>query len=314
MNLRKQILEQPEVLLWAALTVLCAVFVSPAMALVCGILLSLIRGREQAVFSGKRSSQILQLAVVFLGFGVNFHLIFEVGVQSVGLTFFSISLTFLVGYLLGRLFNVDSSLALLLSTGTAICGGSAIAAMAPSIKASEEHTATALAVVFLLNGVALFCFPPIGAYFGLSQDAFGLWAALAIHDTSSVVGAAAIFGAQALAVGTTVKLTRALWILPVSAVGARVARNQSKAKFPWFLLGFLLASLCASLLPETSLWPLLSSLGKHLLIAALFLVGCRFTRSSLKKAGVRPLLMAVTLWIIVSSISLTFIASGLIHL
>jgi len=213
--------------------------------------------------------------------------------------------------ILGRMFGVKRDLSLLLSTGTAVCGGSAIAAMSPSIGASESDTGVAMAVVFLLNGAGLLIFPAIGRFFELSQQQFGFWAALAIHDTSSVVGAAAIYGAEALAIGTTVKLTRALWILPLAIGGAKLNRSESKAPFQWFLIGFLAAAAARSLFPALeSVWNLGSLAGKHLMTGTLFLIGAGLSRDKLKKIGFKPLFMAVTLWLIISILSLTAVIKG----
>ena len=168
-----------------------------------------------------------------------------------------------------------------------------------------------MAVIFLLNGIALFLFPPLGHLIGLTQEQFGFWAALAIHDTSSVVGAASIYGAAALAIGATVKLTRALWILPVSYLGARLAKSEAKAKFQWFLLGFLLAALVRSLAPQFgALWDAGSLAGKHMMTGTLFLIGGGLGRAELKKIGAKPLVMAAVLWFIISCLSLAAVKLG----
>jgi uncharacterized integral membrane protein (TIGR00698 family) len=216
-----------------------------------------------------------------------------------------------LGWLLGKWLDVDKDISTLISGGTAICGGSAIAAIAPAIGASQAHTAVAMAVVFLLNALALLIFPYIGHFFGLSQNAFGLWAAIAIHDTSSVVGAAAIYGTAALAIATTVKLTRALWILPLSFVTAKIHKSNSGAKFPWFLLGFLIAAVIRSNFGDAEhVWNSFSGYGKHLMVATLFFIGGGLTREDLKKIGHRPLLKGVILWLVVSVLSLTAIYFG----
>jgi len=217
--------------------------------------------------------------------------------------------------LLGRLMRVDSSLAMLISTGTAICGGSAIAAMAPSIKANQVNTAVSLAIIFVLNGIALLLFPVLGNVLHMSQEQFGLWAALSIHDTSSVVGATAIFGAQALALGTTVKLTRALWILPVSMMGAKISGSKEKSSKPWFLLGFLLAALCPLVWSDGGvLWGVFYGLGRSLMVAALFFVGSGITRGALQEVGIKPFLLAVFLWFSISVSSYFGIIQGWLHL
>jgi len=297
---------------WPIAALLVALgFDSPAAALVLGALLSLTWGNPQASFTGKLSKYMLQVAVVMLGFGLPLAMVLEVGASSLGITFLSIVATLGLGFLLSRLFRVGRDLTTLLSSGTAICGGSAIAAIAPAIGASPAHTAIALAIVFLLNALALVVFPYVGQMLGLSQDAFGLWSALAIHDTSSVVGATAIYGPQALAVGTTVKLTRALWILPLSLVFSRLNKQQSGARAPWFLGGFLLAALVRSSFGENAIWwDRLAGGGRFLMVATLFLIGAGLTRDSLRQIGVRPFFLAAVLWLVVSIASLAAVASG----
>ncbi|WP_286979050.1 YeiH family protein [Aminobacterium sp. UBA5514] len=288
---------------------------SLAVALCFGSAIALLWGNPAKKITGMLSKYLLQLAVILFGFGLQLNVILKVGYSSIGITFFSISTTLFLGWVLGKLFKVERSVSILISSGTAICGGSAIAAMAPAIGASQGQTAIAMAVVFLLNGIALLVFPHLGHLIGLNQADFGVWAALAIHDTSSVVGATAIYGAEALAIGTTIKLTRALWILPLSFLGAKLNKSDSKAKVPWFLFGFLLAALIRSLFPGMEdLWHLLAISGKKLMVTTLFFVGAGLTREDLKKIGGGSLLKAITLWILVSLISLTVIRLGLIKL
>lgn len=307
-------LNNPWVWLAAAL-LLSALSPSPAAGLCLGAGLGLTVGNPARKATSKMGKNMLQLAVILLGFGLQFGVVLRVGAASVGLTFLSISGTLLAGWLLGRAFGVDRDLSVLLSGGTAICGGSAIAAMAPAIGASSAHTAVAMAVVFLLNGVALVVFPFLGHLLHLTQDQFGLWAALAIHDTSSVVGAGAAYGMGALALATTVKLTRALWILPVSFAASRLCRNRSGARVPWFLGGFLLAALAATLLPGAeTLWHGLAVSGKRLMAGTLFLVGAGLTMEDLRKVGGRPLFIAFVLWVLVAAVSLMLIRAGMIHL
>lgn len=287
---------------------------SPAAALAAGAALSLSFGNPVKTQTGELSRQVLQLAIVLLGFGLQINVVLRVGYASVWITMISISATLITGYLLGRLFSVERDISVLLSSGTAICGGSAIAAMSPAIGASEAHTAVAMAVVFLLNGLGLVIFPYAGHMLDLSQTDFGLWSALAIHDTSSVVGAASIYGMQALAVGTTVKLTRALWILPLAFAGAKINRSENKAKFPWFLLLFLLAAVVRSVLPGMEgYFNSAAGLGRWLMVFTLFLIGAGLTRADMKTIGFRPLVMAVCLWIVVSLVSLYAVTHGWAH-
>jgi uncharacterized integral membrane protein (TIGR00698 family) len=239
----------------------------------------------------------------------------KIGYESAGMTLICLSLAIGLGLLLGRLFSVNRNLSLLISGGTAICGGSAIAALAPAIGASQADVAVAMAVVFILNGVALFIFPLVGHALDMSQTSFGLWSALAIHDTSSVVGAGAAYGAQALAIGTTVKLTRALWIVPVAFVAAKLYKTDKAAKIPPFIIAFAGASVLATLIPSgEALWGALGGLGGRLMTATLFLVGACLTMEDVKLAGARPLLKAILLWLIVSCATLAAIITGLISL
>jgi uncharacterized integral membrane protein (TIGR00698 family) len=299
-------------IIWLAAAALLSILTSnPAWGLLLGSAAALSAGNPAAESTGKVSKKLLQIAVILLGFGMHLDTVIRVGLTSVWITMISISLTLIIGMTLGRMFGVERDLSLLLSTGTAVCGGSAIAAMSPSIGASQSDTGVAMAVVFLLNGAGLLIFPAIGRFFELSQQQFGFWAALAIHDTSSVVGAAAIYGAEALAIGTTVKLTRALWILPLAIGGAKLNRSESKAPFQWFLIGFLAAAAARSLFPAfEAVWDLGSLAGKHLMTGTLFLIGAGLSRDKLKKIGFKPLFMAVTLWLIISILSLTAVIKG----
>lgn len=299
-------------IIWLAAAALLSILTpNPAWGLLLGSAAALSAGNPAAESTGKVSKKLLQIAVILLGFGMHLNTVIRVGLTSVWITMISISLTLIIGMTLGRMFGVKRDLSLLLSTGTAVCGGSAIAAMSPSIGASQSDTGVAMAVVFLLNGAGLLIFPAIGRFFELSQQQFGFWAALAIHDTSSVVGAAAIYGAEALAIGTTVKLTRALWILPLAIGGAKLNRSESKAPFQWFLIGFLAAAAARSLFPALeAVWDLGSLAGKHLMTGTLFLIGVGLSRDKLKKIGFKPLFMAVTLWLIISILSLTAVIKG----
>ncbi|MGD9667345.1 MAG: YeiH family protein [Synergistaceae bacterium] len=298
--------------IWLAAAVLLSILTpNPAWGLLLGAVAALLAGNPAAESTGKVSKKLLQIAVILLGFGMHLDTVIRVGLTSVWITMISISLTLIIGTALGRIFGVERDLSILLSTGTAVCGGSAIAAMSPSIGASQSDTGVAMAVVFLLNGAGLLIFPAIGRFFELSQQQFGFWAALAIHDTSSVVGAAAIYGAEALAIGTTVKLTRALWILPLAIGGAKLNKSESKAPFQWFLIGFLAAAAARSLFPALeTVWDLGSLAGKHLMTGTLFLIGAGLSRDKLKKIGFKPLFMAVTLWLIISILSLTAVIKG----
>ncbi|RII26279.1 MAG: putative sulfate exporter family transporter [Geobacter sp.] len=285
---------------------LCAFpWVSTAVALVMGVAFSFLIGNPWPYKSAKVSKVILQVSVVGLGFGLSLGEVLHTGRSSLLYTVVGIIFTLSVGYLLGTLFKTDKNTSLLISFGTAICGGSAIAAMAPVLKAKDDETAVALATVFTLNSVALLLFPLVGHILNLSQGTFGTWAGLAIHDTSSVVGAASAYGASALAVGTTVKLTRTIWITPVVIGTAWLKKSERKAGIPLFIIGFVLAATIRTLLPQYDFyWGGLASVAKQCLVGTLFLVGAGLSREVLKKVGVRPLLQGVTLWLLVSVLTL----------
>lgn len=289
-------------------------FVSPPMALITGTLFSLLFGNPLARLTANTSKVFLKVAVVGLGFGVNFVDVIEIGKSSLLLTFFSISTTILLGTIIGKALRVPDNTRSLISFGTAICGGSAIAAMAPVIKAKDEEIAISLATVFSLNAIALIIFPPLGHYFGLNQHQFGIWAALAIHDTSSVVGAASAFGAVALTVGTTAKLTRALWIVPCSLVAGIYHKSDKQAGIPLFIIGFIAAAMINSWLPQFDLiWDDLHTIARQTLVMTLFLIGTGLTRQTLKTTGLKPLLLAIVLWCCISSATLFLLLKGYIH-
>jgi uncharacterized integral membrane protein (TIGR00698 family) len=257
----------------------------------------------------------LQASVVCLGFGMNLHEIVRAGRSGFIYTLLGIAFALIVGMGLGRFLTVERTPAFLISTGTAICGGSAIAAVGPIVHASDEEMAVSLGTVFVLNSIALLTFPWIGATLHLSQNQFGLWAALAIHDTSSVVGAAAKYGATALAIGTTVKLARALWIVPVSVGTAVIRHSKAKIKWPWFIALFVLAALCNTyLVAGAPAYGLFSKVGRIGLTVTLFLIGSGLSLATIKQVGHRPLLQGVLLWIVVSVTSLLLIQHGWIGL
>ncbi|KAF7766417.1 hypothetical protein PUND_a2244 [Pseudoalteromonas undina] len=281
--------------------------------MVLGAIFAITLGNPFSELSQKASKVMLKLAVVGLGFAVDFNEVIEVGRSSLVLTIVSITAIIGLGEILTQVFKLNRNTGVLISFGTAICGGSAIAAMAPVIKAKDHEVAVALGIVFLLNGVGLLLFPAIGHYFELTQQQFGLWAALAIHDTSSVVGASATYGAVALSIATTVKLTRAMWIIPYTAVAGVFMRSDEKASIPLFIVGFLLAALINTYMPSfSSTWELINSAAKQLLVVTLFLIGSGLSLSVLKQAGIKPFLMAITLWVIVSSTILLLIIDGFI--
>jgi uncharacterized integral membrane protein (TIGR00698 family) len=302
-------------LFFAGLIISASGYISPPIALTVGIIFGLSVSHPLPADSKDLSRFLLQASVVALGFGMNLHEVIKAGKSGFVYTALGISFALIVGLSLGRILQVRGNASYLITTGTAICGGSAIAAIAPIIQADEQETAVSLATVFILNSVALIAFPLIGAAQHLSQTQFGLWAALAIHDTSSVVGASSKYGAQALIVGTTVKLARALWIVPLALGTAAVKRSKSKVKLPWFILLFCLAAVINTYVASASFFSTtFFTLGRYGLTATLFLIGSSISRASLKKVGWRPLAQGIALWIIVAITSLYFIHIGWISL
>lgn len=286
----------------------------PATALTAGILFSLLAGNPWPKESAVWSKRLLQWSVVGLGFGVSIVDVWQAGREAVLFTPVSILLTVAAGLVLGRMLATPVKASALIAFGTAICGGSAIAAMAPVINADDEEIAVSLATVFSLNAVALLLFPPLGHFFGLTERQFGLWSALAIHDTSSVVGAASAFGATALTIGTTVKLARAVWIAPAALLASRFTKSRSKVGIPLFIVGFIAAATVRSVLPAFhSGWELLAAVARQGLVVTLFLVGNGLTREVLRRVGVRPLAQGLILWVIVSAAVLAALSGGIIR-
>ena len=296
--------------------ILCASGVlSAPFALAAGLAYGLSFVHPYHTDSRNLSKFLLQASVVGLGFGMNLQEVLRAGRSGFVYTAVSITFALGLGLLAGRLLRVNSTSSALISAGTAICGGSAIAAIAPILDADQDQTAVSLGTIFILNSVALLIFPGFGWALHLSQSQFGLWSALAIHDTSSVVGATSRYGAVALAVGTTVKLTRALWIAPLSAGAAVMKGAKTHIQWPWFILLFCLAAIVNTYVPAlANLSHTLSNLGRLGLTATLFLIGTGLSRATIRQVGVRPLLQGVVLWIIVGMTSLYFIVQGWISL
>ncbi|SRX52450.1 YeiH family protein [Aequorivita sp. CIP111184] len=296
------------------LYILCMVFcilgyVSSPVALVGGFLFSYFLGNPFITLNSKAVNWLLKIAVVGLGFGMNLKETLAAGKDGFLLTIFSISITLILGYFLGRLLKMNRKSSHLISSGTAICGGSAIAAVAPVINASEKDISISLGVIFLLNSIALIIFPPLGHLFGLSQHQFGLWCAIAIHDTSSVVGAAYTFGEEALKVATTVKLARALWIIPLSILSVFLFKGKGKSvKVPYFIFLFILAIILNSYMPIPEfLTHGITSISKSLLVLTLFLIGAGLSIEKIKSAGWKPMILGFLLWIFISVSSLLVI-------
>jgi len=289
--------------------------VSPPFALLGGLIYGLALSHPYHVESKQLSKFLLQASVVGLGFGMNLHQVVHAGRSGFLYTAVSITVVMLLGISLGYFIRVDKKASFLIAAGTAICGGSAIAAVGPIAEANEEEMAVSLGAVFILNSVALFLFPVIGLALHMTQSQFGLWSALAIHDTSSVVGATAKYGAVALAIGTTVKLARALWIVPLSVATAATLKSKARIQWPWFILFFCIAALLNTILPAFNpAFSTLSRLGKIGLTVTLFLIGTGLSKETLKKVGVRPLLQGLTLWIIVGTATLALILLNWIHI
>ena len=277
--------------------------VSPPIALFLGIIFVNIFGQ---VFNADKIIKIvLQVSIVGLGFGINLKQALQAGSEGFLFTVFSITLIVVLGIVLGYIFRIDKIITQLISFGTAICGGSAIAAIAPILKADGKQTSVSWGIIFLLNALALFIFPEIGQYFHLSQNQFGIWSAIAIHDTSSVVGAASKYGHEALQTATTVKLARALWIIPISFVLSFLNKSGGKIKIPYFIGFFVLAILVNSYFPAIKeVTDYVVDFSKSSLKVALFLIGTGLSFQNLKNIGIKPLLLGIILWVVISVISL----------
>ncbi|MBF4483278.1 MULTISPECIES: YeiH family protein [unclassified Flavobacterium] len=283
--------------------------ISPPIALLLGVVMVNVFGNPFIAFNHIAITYLLQFSVIGLGFGMNATAAISAGKEGFLLTIFSIFSTLLLGTFLGKWLKTDKKTSHLISCGTAICGGSAIAAISPVIKSNENQTSIALGVIFILNSIALFVFPFIGHQLDLSQKEFGLWCAIAIHDTSSVVGAANKYGAEALQIATTVKLARALWIIPISLLTAFIFKNKSqKIKIPYFIGLFILAMLFNSYVPQTAIIsPYIVNVAKIGLTITLFLIGATLNINTLKAVGVKPLFQGVLLWIFIAGLGLASI-------
>jgi uncharacterized integral membrane protein (TIGR00698 family) len=290
-------------------------FISPPVALTIGIVFGLILSNPFPKESRLGSRWLLQGSLIGLGFGMNIHEVLKAGSRGFLYTALGIAMALIAGITIGKSLQVRGNSSYLISVGTAVCGGSAIAAVAPILQAEEEEIVVSLGTVFVLNSVALILFPPLGHHLSLSQTQFGLWAAIAIHDTSSVVGAAARYGEQALLIGTTVKLARALWIVPLSLGIAAMKHSRAKIHFPWFIVFFCVAALVNTYsLASAPFTKNLFHLGRLGLTATLFLIGSGLSLATLKKVGWRPMVQGVLLWIVVGLSSLYFIKIGWISL
>jgi uncharacterized integral membrane protein (TIGR00698 family) len=292
----------------------CASWVTPPVALFLGLAFALLCGQAYPAFNKKVSKKLLQYSVVGLGFGMNLHASLASGKEGMMFTIVSVVGTMVMGMLIGRkLLKMNRDTSYLISSGTAICGGSAIAAVGPVIKAKDSDMSVALATIFVLNAIALFIFPVLGQWLGLTQQEFGTWAAIAIHDTSSVVGAGAAYGEEALQVATTIKLTRALWIIPLALVTSFIFKSEGKkVSIPWFILWFIVAILINTYvldgMPEVG--KAISGLARKGLIITMFFIGASLSTDVLKAVGVKPLVQGVLLWLVISMGSLAYILWG----
>lgn len=284
-------------------------FITAPIALFLGLVFALTLGSPFPKFTKKASKYLLQISVVGLGFGMNLLDSVKAGSDGMLFTLFSVVSIMFIGIMLGRWLKIAKVPSYLIASGTAICGGSAIAAVGPIAKANESEMSVSLATIFVLNAVALFLFPLLGHWFNLTQHQFGLWAAIAIHDTSSVVGAGATFGEEALKVATTVKLTRALWIIPLSVFTSFYFKSKDdKIVIPWFILFFILAMVLNTYvnIPK-SITHEIVSVSRQSLTLTLFFIGAGLSRSTIKSVGVKPLLLGIALWFFIAVISLGFI-------
>lgn len=281
-------------------------FVTPAIALFAGLAFALTAGQPYPKFSKKTSKYLLQFSVVGLGFGMNLYASLQSGKEGMLFTIVSVFAVLALGIWLGKRLLIDRKTSYLIAAGTAICGGSAIAAVGPVVKADDNQMSMSLGTIFILNAIALFIFPPVGHLLGLTQEQFGLWAAIAIHDTSSVVGAGAAYGETALEIATMVKLTRALWIIPITILTMFLFKQKgAKITIPWFILFFILAMVANTFLnlPEVLTRSLVWA-AKQGLTLTLFLIGAGLSRQVIRQVGIRPMVQGVLLWIFIGAISL----------
>lgn len=296
------------------------------MALLTGIIIALFTGHPYIQHNKKATTILLQVSVVCLGFGMNFEHALKAGKEGFLFTVVTIAVTLIAGYFIGKKLKIDSNTSLLISNGTAICGGSAIAAVAPIVKANESQMSVALGTIFILNSVALLIFPAIGHYLGMSAQQFGTWCAIAIHDTSSVVGASTGYfdkeGTEALGIATTIKLERALWIIPIALGTAYFRKSAGKVKIPYFIFWFIIAIIVATYLPvyfpvlkepitDKTIFQYIYAAGKKGLVITLFLIGAGLSMKTIQQVGWRPILQGVLLWVIIGTLSLVVIRSTL---
>ncbi len=293
-------------------------FLNPPVALFLGLVIALVTGHPFIQINKKATTLLLQVSVVCLGFTMNFEEAMKAGKEGFFFTVGTISITLLAGYFIGKQLKIDKNTSTLISNGTAICGGSAIAAIAPIIKANDEQISVSLGTIFILNSIALFIFPTLGHMLALTDQQFGTWCAIAIHDTSSVVGASKQYSEKALQIATTIKLERALWIIPLSLITAYFQKSTGKIKIPYFIFYFIIAILIATYLPvyipalkteieHQTLFQWAAMFGKKGLVVTLFLIGSGLSLKTIRVVGWRPIVQGVLLWILIGATSLAVI-------
>lgn len=300
-----------EVIFLLAVVFCLSPLITPPIALLMGLVIAQFIGHPYLHLNHKATHILLQVSVVGLGFGMNVTSAMKAGKEGILFTVVSIIGTLVIGFFMGKFLKIEKKTSYLISAGTAICGGSAIAAISPVIKAEEKQISVALGTIFILNSIALFLFPVIGHAMNLSQTQFGLWCAIAIHDTSSVVGAASKYGTQALEIATTVKLARALWIIPVAFLSTFIFKNKGgKIKIPYFIGLFVLAMIVNTYVPFVTQYShYLTGFAKAGLTLTLFLIGCGLSRKVLQSVGFKPLIQGVVLWVIISAAALWAVTS-----
>lgn len=305
-NLLDKSITTREVIFLLAVVLCLSPLISPPIALLMGLIIAQFIGHPYLHLNHKATHILLQVSVVGLGFGMNVTSALKAGKEGILFTIVSIIGTLVIGFFMGKFLKIEKKTSYLISTGTAICGGSAIAAISPVIKAEEKQISVALGTIFILNSVALFLFPFIGHQLNLSQSQFGMWCAIAIHDTSSVVGAASKYGPQALEIATTVKLARALWIIPVAFLSTFIFKSKdSKIKIPYFIGLFVLAMIANTYIPFVQQYNhYLINIAKAGLTLTLFLIGCGLNRKTISSVGFKPLIQGVILWVIIATAAL----------
>lgn len=305
-NLLDKSITTREVIFLLAVVLCLSPLISPPIALLMGLIIAQFIGHPYLHLNHKATHILLQVSVVGLGFGMNVTSALKAGKEGILFTIVSIIGTLVIGFFMGKFLKIEKKTSYLISAGTAICGGSAIAAISPVIKAEEKQISVALGTIFILNSVALFLFPFIGHQLNLSQSQFGMWCAIAIHDTSSVVGAVSKYGPQALEIATTVKLARALWIIPVAFLSTFIFKNkESKIKIPYFIGLFVLAMIANTYIPFVQQYNhYLTNIAKAGLTLTLFLIGCGLNRKTISSVGFKPLIQGVILWMIISTAAL----------